>query len=117
MSQKQLPITPKASLGNLFKLSFLDDLGIPTDEFIKNELPKVHDLHPKVRHYIEDAITLCQPAKVHICDGSDEENKALWKFMKEAGYVVDIPKLENCILARTDPRDVPAWRARRSSPP
>ncbi|CAG0917606.1 unnamed protein product [Notodromas monacha] len=99
-------ITPKASLGNLFKLSYLDDLGIPTEEFLKDELPKVHDLHPKVRHYLEDAINLCLPAKVHLCDGSEEENKALWKFMKEAGYVVDLPKLENCILARTDPCDV-----------
>jgi len=43
---------------------------------------------------------------VHICDGSEQENKMLIKSLLEAGTIVPLPKYENCWLARTNPADV-----------
>ncbi|CAG0891996.1 unnamed protein product [Darwinula stevensoni] len=96
----------KASLGNLFKLNFEGDLGIPRNEFMSDEMPKIEDLHPKVRHWLEYCINLCQPDRVHMCDGSEEEDLALREYLRKEHMVEDLPKMKNCILATTDPRDV-----------
>lgn len=63
-------------------------------------------LHPSVKSYIEDKANLCQPDSIHICDGSDAENKALLSLMQKQGIIVPLTKYENCWLARTDPADV-----------
>lgn len=64
------------------------------------------NLTPNVKAFVEQAVTLCQPDQVHICDGSDLENKLLLKQLVEAGTIVPLPKYENCWLARTNPGDV-----------
>lgn len=66
----------------------------------------VRCLSPKVRSFLEDTIILCQPQNVHICDGSDQEQNMLIKLMLEQGTIVNLPKYENCFLARTNPDDV-----------
>ena len=45
-----------------------------------------------VYEFIEEKAKLCQPDKIHICDGSAEENEALIKILIEQGAV---KKLEN----------------------
>ncbi|XP_048464273.1 phosphoenolpyruvate carboxykinase, cytosolic [GTP] [Rhincodon typus] len=63
-------------------------------------------LSPAVRDFVEQSAKLCQPDKVHICDGSEEENRQLLCLMEEQGIIKRLTKYQNCWLARTDPRDV-----------
>lgn len=66
----------------------------------------VSKLAPKVRAFVEESAMLCQPEKIHICDGSDRENAQLVKMLQEQGTILPLPKYENCFLARTNPSDV-----------
>ncbi|EDX07693.1 phosphoenolpyruvate carboxykinase [GTP] [Drosophila simulans] len=66
----------------------------------------VDSLTTGVRAFVEEGIALCQPDQVHICDGSEQENKMLIKSLLEAGTIVPLPKYDNCWLARTNPADV-----------
>ncbi|KAL8179540.1 UNVERIFIED_CONTAM: Protein kinase C-like 1 [Gekko kuhli] len=76
-----------------------------------NFAPKViqgdpENLAPAVRDFIERNAKLCQPDAVHVCDGSEEENKRILGLMAEQGMIRKLSKYENCWLASTDPRDV-----------
>ncbi|NXL81733.1 PCKGC protein, partial [Leptocoma aspasia] len=76
-----------------------------------NVMPKVvqgdlESLSPEARDFIEANAKLCQPECIHICDGSEEENKKLLDIMVEQGMIKKLNKYENCWLALTDPRDV-----------
>ncbi|KFU90402.1 Phosphoenolpyruvate carboxykinase, cytosolic [GTP] [Chaetura pelagica] len=76
-----------------------------------NVMPKVvqgdlESLPPEARDFIESNAKLCQPESIHICDGSEEENKKLLDIMVEQGMIKKLNKYENCWLALTDPRDV-----------
>ncbi|XP_056099875.1 phosphoenolpyruvate carboxykinase, cytosolic [GTP] [Rhinichthys klamathensis goyatoka] len=64
------------------------------------------DLSPALREFIENSVSLCQPDSLHICDGSDEENRAVLSLLEEQGVITQLHKYNNCWLARTDPRDV-----------
>lgn len=67
---------------------------------------EINRLSPKVRTYVEESAALCQPEKIHICDGSERENVMLLKLLQEKGSIVALPKYDNCWLARTNPADV-----------
>ncbi|NXT66664.1 PCKGC protein, partial [Chaetops frenatus] len=74
-------------------------------------MPKVvqgdlESLSPEARDFIETNAKLCQPECIHICDGSEEENKKILDIMVEQGMIKKLNKYENCWLALTDPRDV-----------
>ncbi|XP_027566305.1 phosphoenolpyruvate carboxykinase, cytosolic [GTP] [Pipra filicauda] len=76
-----------------------------------NVMPKVvqgdlESLSPEARDFIETNAKLCQPENIHICDGSEEENKKILDIMVEQGMIKKLSKYENCWLALTDPRDV-----------
>ncbi|NWH31950.1 PCKGC protein, partial [Chloropsis hardwickii] len=76
-----------------------------------NVMPKVvqgdwESLSPEARDFIETNAKLCQPECIHICDGSEEENKKLLDIMVQQGMIKKLNKYENCWLALTDPRDV-----------
>ncbi|XP_045583742.1 phosphoenolpyruvate carboxykinase, cytosolic [GTP] isoform X2 [Procambarus clarkii] len=64
------------------------------------------DLKPKVQSFVEESARLCQPANLHICDGSEREMSHLLNVMQQAGMIENLPKYKNCWLARTDPGDV-----------
>lgn len=49
---------------------------------------------------------MCQPDKVHICDGSQRENEILLTLLQKQGTITPLPKYDNCWLARTNPADV-----------
>ncbi|XP_018792551.1 PREDICTED: phosphoenolpyruvate carboxykinase [GTP] [Bactrocera latifrons] len=72
----------------------------------------VSNLTPAVKIFVEESVALCQPDQVHICDGSDIENKILLKLMLDDGTIIPLPKYENCWLARTNPADVARVEAR-----
>lgn len=63
-------------------------------------------LSPKVRQWVEDNAKLCTPENIHICDGSDAENKSLLNILQSNGQIKPLPKYENCWLTLTDPGDV-----------
>ncbi|KAI7808176.1 putative phosphoenolpyruvate carboxykinase, partial [Triplophysa rosa] len=63
-------------------------------------------LSSALREFIETSVNLCQPDALHICDGSEEENRAILALLEVQGVIKKLPKYNNCWLARTDPRDV-----------
>ncbi|XP_055539640.1 phosphoenolpyruvate carboxykinase [GTP]-like [Wyeomyia smithii] len=63
-------------------------------------------LSPKVREFVERSAVLCQPEKIHIVDGSENESNTLLKMLHSQGTIQSLPKYDNCWLARTNPADV-----------
>lgn len=67
---------------------------------------EVTQLSAKVRDFVEQSAALCQPEKIHIVDGSEEESNTLLKMLHNQGTIQHLPKYDNCWLARTNPADV-----------
>lgn len=64
-------------------------------------------IYPKrVVEFVKKYSEHFQPDNIHICDGSDSENKALIDKMVKTGILAPLEKYENCYIARTDPKDV-----------
>jgi phosphoenolpyruvate carboxykinase (GTP) len=53
----------------------------------------------RVREYVQEKIDLCQPANVHVCDGSDNENQQLLDAMEHAGVIRRLKKYKNWFVA------------------
>lgn len=62
--------------------------------------------HPQLIKWIEDQVRLCQPDKIHLCDGSEEEFNKLTSDMEKSGVLTRLKKRPNSFLARSDPGDV-----------
>lgn len=60
----------------------------------------------KVKQFVEEKAQLCTPDKIHICNGSSDENTAILELMEREGMAIKLKKYENCWLTRTDPADV-----------
>lgn len=58
--------------------------------------------------FIDDMRALLEPDKVHICDGSEEENNRLFDAMEASGATIRLnpDKRPGCYLFRSDPSDV-----------
>lgn len=52
-------------------------------------------LSANVRSWVERSVDLCQPDAVHICDGSETENKKLLALMQKQGTIQPLPKYDN----------------------
>lgn len=52
-------------------------------------------LSPAVRMFVESSVALCQPDSLHICDGSDEENRVILTQLEEQGMIKKLPKYDN----------------------
>ncbi|EDO41587.1 predicted protein [Nematostella vectensis] len=63
-------------------------------------------LPKKVQEFVEENAKLMTPAQIHICDGSDAENKANIEVLLNKGAAVPLEKHENCYAVFTDPQDV-----------
>ncbi len=55
----------------------------------------VSQLSPKVKNFVEEKARVCQPKDIHVCDGSDEENKYLLDLMQKGGIIEPLTKYEN----------------------
>lgn len=67
---------------------------------------EVTQLSAKVRDFVEQSADLCQPDKIHIVDGSEEESMGLLLKLCSQRTIQPLPKYQNCWLARTNPADV-----------
>jgi phosphoenolpyruvate carboxykinase (GTP) len=59
-------------------------------------------------HWIDQHVKLCQPDRVHLCDGTELENRELIDSMVQSGTLIPLnpQKRPNSYLARSDPGDV-----------
>ena len=48
-----------------------------------------------VRDFITQHARVMQPKSIHICDGSETENKSLLHLMLQKGMIKKLPKYEN----------------------
>ncbi len=64
--------------------------------------------HPKLIQWIQDVAELCQPERIHWCDGSEAEYDRLMQQMVAAGMATPLnpARRPNSFLFRSDPSDV-----------
>ncbi|HXB60210.1 MAG TPA: hypothetical protein VNU95_11620, partial [Candidatus Acidoferrales bacterium] len=62
----------------------------------------------KILNWVQEMAALCQPDKIHWCDGSEAENQALCDLMVKGGTLTKLnEKLRpGSYLARSHPSDV-----------
>ena len=78
---------------------------------MKNALslqPSISLKHNRLKQWVDDAVTLFKPDRVHWCDGSQSEYDLLCAQMTESGMLIALnPALRpNSFLARSDVSDV-----------
>ena len=56
---------------------------------------KLSDLSPSIQKFITEQSKICQPDKIHVCDGSEEENRAIIQQLLEDGRLVQLTKYDN----------------------
>lgn len=64
------------------------------------------ELSPKIRRYIEECALLCCPKDIYICNGTDVEYMKMLNILQRNRTIENLPKYENCWLAKTNPADV-----------
>jgi phosphoenolpyruvate carboxykinase (GTP) len=62
----------------------------------------------KLNEWIEEIAKLCKPKEVYLCNGTEEENKKLFKEMLDKGITIKLneAKRPECYLFRSHPSDV-----------
>ena len=85
-------------------LSFLDiEAGRPPRDLSKLKLDenievikgKLDSLAPKIRQFVVECADLCMPAKLYICDGSEEENQSLLKNLEKEDVIKPLTAYKN----------------------
>src|SRR4030095_2729820 len=87
------------TLQELSNAKIRDGTARPLDVPIKNRY---------VRKWVDEMIALCQPDKVYICNGSHQEQDALFERGVREGTFIKLnqEKLPGCYLHRSNPNDV-----------
>ena len=64
--------------------------------------------HPGVRAWVDEMATLCEPAEIFWCDGSEREKDLLTQLALKTGVLIELnqKKLPGCYLHRSNPNDV-----------
>lgn len=53
------------------------------------------DLATPIREFVEENMKILQPSRVHVCDGSEEENQQMVKVLEELGRLKKLEKYDN----------------------
>lgn len=56
---------------------------------------KLTDLCPAIQSFVNEQVKVCQPDKVYVCDGSEEENHAVIQQLIDDGRLVQLSKYNN----------------------
>jgi phosphoenolpyruvate carboxykinase (GTP) len=72
------------------------------------EVDAAHSENRSLTRWVEETAQLCQPDRVHWCDGSAEEYQAMLRLMTQTGVAVPLnpEKRPNSVLVRSHPGDV-----------
>ena len=84
-------------------LSFLDIeagrppryLNLKLNENIQIVKGSLDALAPKVKQFVVECADLCMPAKLYVCDGSNEENDSLLKMLHEEDVIKPLTAYKN----------------------
>ena len=53
------------------------------------------DLSAQIREFVEDHVKLMRPERVHVCDGSPEENQSMVSLLQDIGRLKKLEKYDN----------------------
>jgi len=68
--------------------------------------------HTQLNQWIQEVAGMCQPDRIHWCDGSQEEYDRLMQHMVASGMAIPLRQRANSYLFRSDPSDVARVEAR-----
>ena len=86
------PLSPRAPLG---RLPAGKAVATASRARLLTSNITVESLRPHVRKFVEENARVLQPDGVYICDGSEEENKALLGKLEKSGRIAKLKKYEN----------------------
>lgn len=91
-----------------FVLKMIEAIDNTTEIFesVNMILPDLIENSPRLITFIQKYSKLCSPDNIHICDGSKAENEKIIKLLIKNKIIKKMKKMENCYLAKTDPKDV-----------
>lgn len=70
-------------------------MGSRTELSISSCGVKLSDLSSSIQKFINEQAKICQPDKVYVCDGSEEENRAIIQQLLEDGRLIRLSKYDN----------------------
>jgi GTP-dependent phosphoenolpyruvate carboxykinase len=62
---------------------------------------KKYTNNDKLIDFVVDKVNLCNPDNIHLCDGSEQENKEIYQKMVNEKMAIKLKNKENCYYVRT----------------